>query len=133
MSSENILLFSYNSATNIMKISKSEEFHLSDSLGSSSGSYDREGDKKHKIYATIFCAIIFTGHNEVVAKVIFLNLFVILFMGGCLPQCMLGCHPQGTDTPRADTPQEQIPPQRADTPPRADSPQEQTPLPPPGK
>ena len=35
---------------------------------------------------------IFTGRNEVVAKVIFLHLFVILFTGGCLPQCMLGNH-----------------------------------------
>ena len=36
-----------------------------------------------------------TGRNEVVAKLIFLHLFVILFTGGCLPQCMLG-HPPGT-------------------------------------
>ena len=36
---------------------------------------------------------IFTGRNEVVSKVIFLHLFVILFTGGCLPQCMLGYHP----------------------------------------
>ena len=38
------------------------------------------------------CCLIFTGRNEVVAKVIFLHLSVILFTGG-LPQCMLGCHP----------------------------------------
>ena len=66
---------------------------------------------------------IITGCNESVAKVIFLHLFVILFTGGCLPQCMLGYHhpleqtPPGADThpgsrhpPRADTPQEQTPP-----------------------
>ena len=42
--------------------------------------------------------IIFTGRNEVVAKVIFLHLFVILFTGGVLPQCMLGYHPPRPDT-----------------------------------
>ena len=34
----------------------------------------------------------FTGRNEVVAKVMFLLVSVILFTGG-LPQCMLGYHP----------------------------------------
>ena len=73
-----------------------------------------------------------TGRNEVVAKVIFLHLFVILFTGGLpgLPQCMLGYHPQG-QTPRdqtppgADTPQNRHPPE-AD-PLGADTPQDQTP------
>ena len=37
--------------------------------------------------------ILVTGRNEVVAKVIFLHLFVILFTGGVLPQCMPGYHP----------------------------------------
>ena len=38
--------------------------------------------------------------NEVWGKVIFLHLFVILFTGGCLPQCMLGYHhPPGPCTP----------------------------------
>ena len=38
---------------------------------------------------------IITGRNEVVAKVIFLHLSVILFTGGGLPQCMLGyCPPR---------------------------------------
>ena len=59
----------------------------------------------------------------IVAKVIFLHLSVILFNGGCLPQCMLGYHtprsrypPPGADTPRsrhsprADTPQSRQPP-----------------------
>ena len=94
-----------------------------------------------------------TGRNEVVAKVIFLHLFVILFTGGCLPQCMLryhiplsrhpwSRHPLGADThPGADTPRSKHPPEqtppRADTPwsrhpreqtpPRADTPPEQTP------
>ena len=82
-------------------------------------------------------------------KVMFSQACVILFTGGCLPQCMLGYHtpradtawsrhPLGADTPMgADTPLEQTPP-RADTPqsrhppvgrpPRADTPPEQTPL-----
>ena len=70
---------------------------------------------------------IITGRNEVVAKVIFLHLSVILFTGGCLPQCMLGCHPPqsrpslGADPPRADTPLEQ-------TTPKSRHPPEQTPL-----
>ena len=34
----------------------------------------------------------------------FLNMSVILFTGGCLPQCMLGYNPQEQTTPRADTP-----------------------------
>ena len=70
--------------------------------------------------------IIFTSCNEVVAKVIFLNLSFILFTGGgCLPQCMLGYHPpEQTLT----TPPEQTPP-GADTPPQS-RPPEQTPLPP---
>ena len=75
---------------------------------------------------------IFTGRNEVVAKVIFLHLSVIhsVHMGGCLPQCMLGyhtpqeqTHPLPEQTPWEQTPPEQIPP-GADTPtpPGADTP-----------
>ena len=61
---------------------------------------------------------IVTGCNEVVAKVIFLHLFVILFTGKrCLPQCMLGYQPPGADTPLDQTP----------PPPGSRSPQEQTP------
>ena len=84
---------------------------------------------------TILCAFpgifsfhkkIITGSNEVVAKVIFLHLSVILFTGGvCLSACW--------DTPRSRYPPEQTPPQeqrppRADTPhpPGVDTPQEQT-------
>ena len=75
---------------------------------------------------------IITGCNEVVAKVIFLHLSVILFTGGCLPQYMLGCHPPGADTPPSRHPPRQTPPRsrhppkadppRADTPPKADIP-----------
>ena len=67
-----------------------------------------------------------TGCNEVVAKVIFLHLFVILFTRGvCLPQCMLGYHPpeqtpQEQTLPRADTPRSRHPPEQ--TPPGADTP-----------
>ena len=69
---------------------------------------------------------VFTGRNEVVAKVIFLHLSVILFTGGrCLSQCMLGYHP-----PRAHTPTEQTPP-RADTAPQSRHPAK-TRHPPPG-
>ena len=44
---------------------------------------------------------IFTGRNEVVAKVMFLQVCVYpQGGGGCLPQCMLGCHtPLGWRTP----------------------------------
>ena len=61
--------------------------------------------------------------------------------GGCLPQCMLGCHipqkqtpPGGRHPPGADTPPEETHTPRADTPPgadppKADDPQKQTPPP----
>ena len=46
----------------------------------------------------------------------FLLVSVILSTGGCLPQCMLGYHPPGADTPRKQTtPQEQTPPQSTHT------------------
>ena len=68
--------------------------------------------------------VIITGYNEVVAKVIFLHLSVIHSVhsgGGGLPQCMLGYHPPGADTP----PQQQTPPQTRppweQTPARADT------------
>ena len=50
---------------------------------------------------------IFTGRNEVLAKVIFLHLSVILSTGGGgLPQCMLGCPPPpaGRAPPGRQTP-----------------------------
>ena len=93
---------------------------------------------------------IITGRKEVVAKVMFLLMSVILSTGGCLPQCMLGFHPREQNPLGADTPKEQTPPRvdtllgadispsrqhppeqtppRADTPtPREQTPQEQTP------
>ena len=88
--------------------------------------------------SSISLSCIITGCNEVVAKVMFLLMSVILFTGGrgCLPQCMLGYHtPLEQTPPRADTPLgADIPPgsrhtplgagtPRADTsPPRADTP-----------
>ena len=53
---------------------------------------------------------VITGRNEVVAEVIFLHLFVILFTGGggCLPRCMLGYH----TPPEQTCPREQTPPSR---------------------
>ena len=72
---------------------------------------------------------IFTGRNEVVAKVMFLLVSVILLTWGCLPQCMLGYHPPGADTPQEQTPPGQdthprsrYPPPPDQTPSRADSP-----------
>ena len=47
----------------------------------------------------------------------FLQVCVILFTGGCLHQCMLGCH-----TPRADTPQTRHPAPRSRHPLGADTP-----------
>ena len=60
---------------------------------------------------------VFTGRNEVVAKVIFLHLFVILFTGGVSVSVHAGIpHPPGSrHLPRADTPPEQTPPPGADT------------------
>ena len=64
--------------------------------------------------------ILVTGHNEVVAKVIFLYLFVILFTGGgVLPQCMLGYHNPPQD--QADPPGSD-PPGTRQTPPGSDPP-----------
>ena len=57
--------------------------------------------------------VFFTGRNEVVAKVIFLHLSVILFTGGGgLPQCMLGCQPPQS----RHLSQEQTPPPGKQTP-----------------
>ena len=51
--------------------------------------------------------LIITGRNEVVAKVMFLQVSVILLTGGCLPQCMLGYHPPRADpSPREQNPRE---------------------------
>ena len=61
-------------------------------------------------------------------KVMFSQACVILFTGGCLPQCMLGYtpreqtppgtrHPPAADPPGADTPWQQTHPPAADPPP----------------
>ena len=67
---------------------------------------------------------IFTDRNEVVAKVMFLQVCVCPQGGGCLPQCMLGCqapppprlgrHPRTGQTPPWE--QADHPPDQADTP-----------------
>ena len=57
----------------------------------------------------LICVI--TGHNKVVAKVIFLHLFVILFTGGvCLSACWDTIPPGLGMPPRTRHPQEQNPP-----------------------
>ena len=72
---------------------------------------------------------VFTGRNEVVAKVIFLHLSVILFTGGvCLNACWDTTPPRSRHPPGPDTPQEQTPPSQEQTPPREQTP----PCPPPG-
>ena len=56
-----------------------------------------------------------TGRNEVVAKVIFLQVSVCpQGGGGCLPQCMLGCH---TPPPRMEEPPQMEEPPRMENPP----------------
>ena len=76
---------------------------------------------------------LFTGRNEVVAKVIFLHLFVILFTGGGVVSQHAQTPLEQTPPPRADTPREQTHPHWEQTPPRADPPSrhppEQTPPP----
>ena len=64
-----------------------------------------------------------TGRNEVVAKVIFLHLFAILFTGGVSASVHAGIpHPQEQTPPGAD-PLEQTPPQeQTPPPPGADTP-----------
>ena len=77
---------------------------------------------------------IFTGRNEVVAKVMFLQVCVCPRGGGCLPQCMLGCHtpPDGGTPPGPGRPPpgtRQTPPGTRQTPPgdQADPPGWRTP------
>ena len=55
-------------------------------------------------------------------KVMFLQASVILLMGGCLPQCMLGYHPPWSRHPLEQTsPRSRHTPLEADTPPGADT------------
>ena len=87
---------------------------------------------------------LFTGRNEVVAKVIFLHLFVILFTGGGRPPPGIRHHPRARQTPpRSDTTprarqtppwarQTPPPPDQADPPPGSDThPPDQADPPPP--
>ena len=65
---------------------------------------------KYQSHFLVYCPSenLITVRNEV-AKVMFLHLSVILFTGG-LPQCMVGYHPPGTDTPPGgDTPLDHTP------------------------
>ena len=73
--------------------------------------------------------VLITGRNEVVAKVIFLHLSVILFTGGvCLSACWDTTPPLVADTPPEQTPSRSRHPPGADTPPpRSRHPPEQTP------
>ena len=69
----------------------------------------------HREIRGLFCTeefSLFTGRNEVVAKVIFLHLSVILFTGGVSASVHAGIlHPPGVDTPLEQTlPQKQTPP-----------------------
>ena len=66
-----------------------------------------------------------TSCNEVVAKVMFLLVSVILLTGVCLPQCMLGYHPGSRHPPPKQTPSGADPQEQ--TPPRSRHPPEQTP------
>ena len=65
---------------------------------------------------------IITGRNEVVAKVIFLHLFVILFTGGVCLSAYWDTNPPGSRPPW-----DQTPPDQADTPPGTRPPRDQTP------
>ena len=80
----------------------------------------------------LFSMLFFTGRNEVVAKVIFLHLSVILFTGGvCLSACWDATPPEPGRPPQT----RQTPPRTRQTPPprtdQADPPQDQADTPPP--
>ena len=84
--------------------------------------------KKRYVFAWFDdCLLIFRQQN--CAKVMFLQASVILLMGGCLSQCMLGYpHPPGADhLLGADNPQEQTPP-RNRQPPEQTTPRSRHPL-----
>ena len=67
------------------------------------------------LYTKFITLYIFTGRNEVVAKVMFLLVSVILSTGGGgLPQCMLGYHPpREAHTPPGSTPLQEEHPSEA--------------------
>ena len=73
--------------------------------------------------------LLFTGRNEVVAKVMFLQVCVCPQGGGCLPQCMLGCHtpPRWSTPPRWRTPPDGDPPGWRTPPDGEPPPRKQTP------
>ena len=80
--------------------------------------------------------LIVTGRNEVVAKVMFLQVCVCPQGGGCLPQCMLGCQPPRPGTPpdQADAPRtRQTPPRTRQTPLTRQTPPDQADPPGPGR
>ena len=64
-----------------------------------------------------FSCDIFTGQNEVLPKVMFLHLCVILFTGG-VPDQAPSPDQGGTPPDQAGTPQDQTPPDQGGTPPR---------------
>ena len=66
--------------------------------------------------------LVITSRNEVVAKVMFLLVSMILSTGGCLPQCMLGYHPPGADTPQSRPPRQSRHPLQEQTPPGKQTP-----------
>ena len=72
---------------------------------------------------------IITGRNEVMAKVMFLLVSVILLTGGgvCLSACWDTTPPLGADTPGSRHPPEQTPPEQTPPIPGSRPPQEQSP------
>ena len=68
--------------------------------------------------------MIFTSRNEVVAKVMFLQVCVCPQGGGCLPQCMLGCHspPWMMNPPEREPPRMENPPDGEPPPPDGEPP-----------
>ena len=78
------------------------------------------------MYDTIVLLSIITGRNEVVAKVMFLHVCVILFTGGVSRQ---GEPPPraGRTPPSEKPPRQGEPPPGRETPPRADTLRDQTP------
>ena len=70
---------------------------------------------------------IITDRNEVVAKVMFLQVCVCPQGGGCLPQCMLGCHTPHPPDGEPPSPRDGEPPQMENPPRMENLPQWRTP------
>ena len=109
---------------------------VEDLLAASRAERDEIGIKYNALSerVSIFCKLLnarscafITGRNEVVAKVIFLHLFVILFTGGGSASMHAGIPPRSRPQQSRPPPPEQIPPHQA--PPGPGTPPEQTPLP----